>query len=78
MLYYVVMEEEILKTIGLRIAEKRQGLKLSQESLANIAMLHRNYIGCVERAEKHVTVYTLYKITKALGITLEELFKDIK
>lgn len=67
--------KKLFKTVGTRIAKKRQGLHLSQERLAEKSGLHRNYIGSVERAEKYVTLTTLFKITKALDLKLEELFK---
>ena len=67
--------KKLFKTVGTRIAKKRQGLHLSQERLAEKSGQHRNYIGSVERAEKYVTLTTLFKITKALDLKLEELFK---
>lgn len=70
--------DSLFKIIGERIAKKRKELKLSQEQLADIVKVHRNYIGSIERAEKKATVETLFKIAKALEITLEELFKNIK
>lgn len=67
--------QELYVIIGKRIAEERQKRNLSQEYLAEIANLHRNYIGYIERGEKRATVDTLYKIAKALDISLEWLFK---
>lgn len=66
----------LFKIIGKRIAQKRRLLKYSQEKLAEIAGLHRTYIGFIERGEKEVRIATLLKITKVLKIKLEELFKD--
>lgn len=63
--------------IGLRIAERRRELNYSQERLAEIVGLHRNYIGLIERAEKHVTIENLQRITKILNLSLEELFKGL-
>lgn len=66
---------ELYIIIGKRIAEGRQRKNFSQEYLAEITNLHRNYIGYIERGEKRATVDTLYKIAKALNISLELLFK---
>lgn len=66
----------LFKIIGKRIAQKRRLLKYSQEKLAELAGLHRTYIGFIERGEKEVRITTLLKITKILKIKLEELFKD--
>ncbi|MBM7572389.1 transcriptional regulator with XRE-family HTH domain [Aquibacillus albus] len=52
---------------------KKQGL--SQEELAHLSNTHPTYIGQLERGEKNVTVDTLDKVTKALNVSLEELFR---
>ena len=47
---------------------------LSQEDLALKSNLDRTYITYVENAKKNVTVETLYKITKALDVSLSDFF----
>jgi len=69
--------DRLYETIGQRITQKRQELHLTQERLAAIVGLNRNYIGFVERAEKRVTLSTLDKIAKALNMPLETLFKGL-
>ncbi len=46
---------------------------LSQESLSFKAKMHRTYIGMVERGEKNITFYNLFKLSEALGISVREL-----
>jgi transcriptional regulator with XRE-family HTH domain len=46
---------------------------MSQEKLAEKADLHPNYIGEIERAEKNVTLESLAKIAKALGVRVRDL-----
>lgn len=53
--------------IARKIRERRQTLGLSQEAVAELANLHRTYIGAVERAERNLTLRTLYAIANALG-----------
>lgn len=48
---------------------------LSQEDLALKSNLDRTYITYVENAKKNVTVETLFKITKALDVSLSDFFK---
>lgn len=67
--------QELYVIIGERIANERKRKHLSQEYLAEITNLHRNYIGLIERGEKHASIDTLLKITKALNISLEWLFR---
>lgn len=67
---------DLFKSVGCRIAKNRILLNLSQEKLAELAHVSRNFIGCVERAERRPSINTLLRIAKALNISLEELFKD--
>lgn len=68
----------ISKVIGEQLRNLRKERGLSQEELAHLASLHPTYIGQVERGEKNITVETLDKITRALEISLEELFRFIQ
>lgn len=47
----------------------------SQEVLAELAGLHRNYIGHVERTEVNVGLANLEKIARAFEIPVHELLK---
>ena len=53
--------------------EKRTELRLSQEELAELADVHRTYIGMIERAEKNITLENIEKIAKALKTPLHKL-----
>ena len=67
----------LLKKLGEKIAIYRKRQKLSQEMLAELSGLHKNCIGSIERAEKNASIQTVYKIAKALNMTLSELLDDI-
>ncbi|EPO3697389.1 helix-turn-helix domain-containing protein [Campylobacter upsaliensis] len=69
----VMKKSEINIRIGNRIREIRQSKGLSQEQLAEIAEVHRTYIGMIERAEKNITLVSLEKIVKALGLEIKDL-----
>ncbi|MFI5202553.1 MAG: helix-turn-helix domain-containing protein [Candidatus Kapaibacterium sp.] len=56
------------RMVGDNVRAYREMKRLSQEKLAELAGLHRTYIGQVERAEKNITVRNLYRIGKALKI----------
>ena len=49
----------------------------SQEEFADICHIHRGHMGQVERGEKDVSISTLEKISKGLGITVSALLKGI-
>ena len=51
--------------------------KMSQEKLAELAELNRNFIGMVERGETNITVKNLEAIAKAFGMEIKELFNFV-
>jgi len=68
------MRDEILRLFGERLRELRVERNFSQEHLAELAGLDRNYIGQIERAERNVALVNIIRIAKALGIEPRELF----
>ncbi len=70
------MEQEILKNFGSKVRYYRELLGLSQEKFAERANVHRTYIGTVERGETNITLVNVYKLAKALEVTVTQLIKD--
>ena len=66
-------ENKILKDFGEALKKRREEKKLSQEKLAELASLHRTYIGAVERGEKNISLINLDKLSHAFKIELKEL-----
>lgn len=67
-----------LKILGQNIRKIRESKgDLSQEKLAELADLHRNYIGQLERGEVNVSLLTLQRIAKALEHKTPDLLKGI-
>lgn len=58
----------------MRIRAIREGRGYSQERLAELASLHRTYIGGVERGERNVSLVNIWRIAEALGIAPSALF----
>jgi transcriptional regulator with XRE-family HTH domain len=71
------MKKPILIKFAKRVREERKKLKLSQEEFAAKAGFHRTYIGMIERAERNITLSNIEKISKALRISLPNLFRDM-
>jgi len=69
-------KNEILIEFGKRVRELRLERKLSQEKLAELADLHRTYIGMIERGEKNITLVNIEKIAEALNIKIEDMFNE--
>jgi transcriptional regulator with XRE-family HTH domain len=61
------------KEIGENIRKFRKKRRMTQERLAEKANLHSVYISQVERADRAITIETLLKITKALGVKLRDV-----
>ena len=65
----------IQQEFGDRVRELRQKEGLSQEELAFRAGIHRTYIGGIERGERNPGLKNIARLSKALGISLAELFR---
>ncbi len=65
----------ILVQFGDAVRNERTKQKLSQEALADLAGLHRTYIGMIERAEKNITLANIEKIAAALKVDIVDLIK---
>jgi transcriptional regulator with XRE-family HTH domain len=69
--------DNILERIGLNITIIREQQGLTQEKLAELAGLHRAYIGQIERGEKNIGLRNLEKIAKALDVNIRVLVDTI-
>lgn len=67
----------ILIKLGNNIRAIRSEKGISQEELAFKINSARNFIGCIERAEKAPTIITLARIANALGIKLSKLVENV-
>ncbi len=70
-------KSEISISFGKLLKDLRKRKEISQEELAFRSNLNRTYIGMIERGEKNITLYNLYKISNGLGISLKELLSDL-
>lgn len=71
-------KSQVLIAFGCVVREVRKERGYSQEELADIAGLHRTYIGMIERAEKNITLENIKKICDALDYSLNDLFKRVQ
>jgi CheY-like chemotaxis protein len=65
---------ETKKKFGAAVRFERTRQGLSQEILAERASLHRTYITDIERGARNLSLETIYKLSTALGISIESLF----
>ena len=60
------------------LRKARLAKKLSQEDLAELANLHRTYVGSVERAERNVSIDNMERLSAAVGVSLPLLLQEGK
>lgn len=62
-----------LEILGQNIAKYRREKKLSQEKLAEIVDLSREYITRVEKGQKNISLKKLFAIADALDVGFNQL-----
>jgi transcriptional regulator with XRE-family HTH domain len=69
------MSQLFRRTVGQNVRSIRLRLALTQEELAEKAGLHWTYVSGVERGRYNISLDSLVKLSKALGIKPFELLK---
>ncbi|NJM96342.1 MAG: helix-turn-helix transcriptional regulator [Phormidesmis sp. RL_2_1] len=64
------------KVFAKRLRQLRQSKELSQEALADLAGLHRTYIGSVERGERNISIDNMEVLAKALKVDITDLLRE--
>lgn len=72
------MRSRDLALFGRTVRELRQRSGLSQEGLAEMAGLHRTYVGSVERGERNIGLLNLVAIARALKVPPKALVAGIQ
>lgn len=67
-----------LKKFGEQVRRIRKLRGLSQEDLAELAGLHRTYIGGIERGERNVALVNIVRLAKALGVSPSQLLDGME
>jgi transcriptional regulator with XRE-family HTH domain len=63
--------------IGRRVRQLRLRRRLSQEKLAELANLHRNYVGGVERGERNIGLLNIVALAQALKVKPAKLLESL-
>ena len=68
---------DTINKLGQKIRIERQKRKMSQEKLAELADLNRNFVGMIERGETNLTVKKLENIANVFDMDIMDLFSFI-
>ena len=68
-------KHQTLIQFGHMVRDERHKLGISQEKLAELADVHRTYVGMIERGEKNITLLNIEKIARALKIPAKKLLQ---
>jgi transcriptional regulator with XRE-family HTH domain len=68
----------LVRALGENVRSLRIQRDLTQQALGDRAHLHRTYLADVERGGRNVSIESLAKIAKALGVTISDLCAGIE
>ncbi len=71
-------DAKIAAEFGERLRGLRLAAGLSQEALADTAVVHRTYVGLVERGQTTPTLYSIVRFAEALEVDPADLVRGIK
>jgi transcriptional regulator with XRE-family HTH domain len=67
---------DIVSIFARNLRSLRTEAGLSQEELADLAGLHRTYVGSVERGERNISLRNVEKLAKVLKVDPSELLRE--
>lgn len=68
------MNTKVLKNLGKNIKKYRIEAGLTQDILAEKINVHQTYIGKIELGSSSPSITVLFKISRALGVKLSNIF----
>lgn len=69
--------DKVQRSFGQRLRALRTEQQLTLEMLAERADLHERYVGSVERGERNLSLFNVWRLANGLGITPADLVQDL-
>lgn len=73
-----MQNQELLRAFGKHLRDLRKRRSLSQEKLAELAGLHRNYAGLLERGGSNPTLLAIVALGRALNVRPYKLIEKLR
>lgn len=70
-------QDKFLNSLSTRLVELRKSKGFTQEKLAEDADVDRVALANIETGRRRPTVTTLYKLSRALGVKMEDIFRGL-
>ena len=74
---FVQERDRVQAAFGSRLREFRIERQMTLEMLAEKADLHENYVGAVERGERNLSLYNVWRLAGGLGLPVADLVQDL-
>ncbi len=71
-------DKRIKLEFGKALRNYRNARGISQEALADLAGIHRTYVGDVERGERNISLLNMMRLTAALRTPLSQVVLDME
>jgi transcriptional regulator with XRE-family HTH domain len=74
----VIPKSRIPEGFGKAVRKFRSAAGISQEKLAELAEIHRTYMGDVERGERNISIVNMVKIAEGLKKKLSDVVREME
>lgn len=72
------MEQKLREILGLNIKVERVKRGLTQEKLGELAEISTKHITKIESGDVSPSIYLIYKIAKALNVSIDKLIQEVE
>jgi transcriptional regulator with XRE-family HTH domain len=73
-----IADQALKSAFGKAVRNRRLASGISQEKLAELADIHRTYVGDVERGLRNIAIINMFRIAEALNTPLTSLVGDME